>query len=70
MTHRQKKALFISLSLIFVLVGILIAYWCLIKFNPINWIIDNASWFIIILTLCVAGGLMILGYWLEHRKRL
>lgn len=70
MTRSQKRNLFITLLLIGVFIGVLVAYWCIIKFNPFTWIAENANFFILAAVLILCACLIILGYWLTHKRRL
>lgn len=70
MTRSQKRNLLITIILIAAFLGVLITYWCIIGFNPFLWIKDNANYFILAAVLILCAGLMILGYWLTHRRRL
>lgn len=70
MTRNQKRNLIITLVLIFAFIGVLVGYWVLIQFNPFTWIAEHASVFILWAALIFCAGLILLGYWLTHRKRL
>lgn len=70
MTRSQKRNLIITISLIVAFIGVLIGYWVLIQFNPFQWIAENASMFILAAALIGCACLIILGYWLTHRRKL
>lgn len=70
MTRSQKRNLIIMAVLILSFIAVLVAYWCIIKFNPFAWIAEHKNTFILFAALGIAGGLTILSFWLQHRKRL
>lgn len=70
MIRSQKRNLIIMLVLILSFIAVLVTYWCIIKFNPFEWIAENKNTFILFAALGTAGGLTILSFWLQHRKRL
>lgn len=70
MTRSQKRNLLITLGVILLLIATLVVYWVLIQFNPFQWIAENVNYFIVGASLGGCALLVILGYWLSHRKRL
>lgn len=70
MTRNQKRNLITMITLIGAFLALIITYWCIIRFNPFVWIEEHASVFILWAALIACASLIVLGFWLTHRRKL
>lgn len=67
MSYNKKRFLITTGSVILALIIFLAIYWIVIRFNPIQWCIDNANIFIMCAVATLVGILIVISIVLGNR---